>query len=52
MDISEKNYSNIKKIDFKKRKENALNSLIDIEHFLHDFKQIVKGIKLYKTMKW
>lgn len=40
------------KFDFKKTKENTVNSLFEVEHFLRDFKQIAKGIKLYKVVKW
>ena len=40
------------KFNFKKRKENAVHSLFEVEHFLHNFKNIVKGIKLYKIIKW
>ena len=32
-----------KKFDFKKRKDNTVKSLFEIEHFLHDFKQVAKG---------
>ena len=41
-----------KKFDFKKRKENTVKSLFEIEHFLRDFKQVAKGIKFYKVFKW
>ena len=37
--------------DFKKRKENTVNSLFEVEHFLHDLKNIKKGIKLYQVFK-
>ena len=40
-----------KKIDFKKMKKNAFNSLNDVEVFLRDFKQFSKYIKLYKILK-
>ena len=46
------NNKNDKKFDFKKRKDNTVHSLIEVEHFLRDFKQIIKGVKLYKIMKW
>lgn len=38
-----------KKFDFKKRKDNTVKSLFEIEHFLRDFKQVAKGIKFYKV---
>ena len=41
-----------KKFDFKKRKDNTVKSLFEIEHFLRDFKQVAKGIKFYKVFKW
>lgn len=39
------------KFDFKKRKENTVHSLFEVEHFLHDFKNVLKGIKLYHIFK-
>lgn len=39
------------KFDFKKRKENAVASLFEVEHFLCNFKNVVKGIKLYQILK-
>lgn len=41
-----------KKFDFKKKKDNTVKSLFEIEHFLRDFKQVAKGIKLYNVFKW
>ena len=41
-----------KKFDFKKRKDNTVKSLFEIEHFLRDFKQVAKGIKFYTVFKW
>lgn len=41
-----------KKFDFKKKKDNTVNSLFEIEHFLRNFKQVVKGVKFYKVFKW
>ncbi len=41
----------VEKIDFKKLKHNAFNSLYDVEMFLRDFKQFSKYIKLYKILK-
>lgn len=40
-----------KKFDFKTKKENTLNSLNEVEHFLYDYKHFVKYMKLYKWFK-
>lgn len=40
-----------KKFDFKTKKENTLNSLSEVEHFLYDYKHFVKYMKLYKWFK-
>lgn len=40
-----------KKFDFKHKKENAINSLFEVEHFLRDFKKICNTICLYKILK-
>lgn len=40
-----------KKIDFAKKKEKTVNSLFEVEHFLHDFKRLLNTIKLYKILK-
>lgn len=40
-----------KKIDFKCQKENAINSLYEVEHFLCNFKKICKAINLYKILR-
>ena len=39
------------KFDFKKKKENTLNSLNEVEHFLFNYKHFVKYVKLYKWFK-
>ena len=39
------------KFDLKKRKENTVASLFEVEHFLGNFKNVVKGIKLYQILK-
>ena len=39
------------KFDFKKCKNNTINSLKDIECFLNDCSRFVKCIKLYKLLK-
>lgn len=41
-----------KKFDLKKKKDNTVKSLFEIEHFLRGFKQIAKGVKFYKVFKW
>lgn len=41
-----------KNFDFKKRKDNTVKSLFEIEHFLRNFKQVVKGIKFYNVFRW
>lgn len=56
---NEKNNSNtIPNIKLKKKgfnllekKENTLNSLFEVEHFLNNFKNTLKYIKLYKLLK-
>ena len=40
-----------KKFDFRTKKENTLNSLNEVEHFLYDYKHFVKYMKLYKWFK-
>lgn len=39
------------KFDFKKKKENTLRSLNEVEHFLSDFKCFSRYIKLYFLLK-
>lgn len=39
------------KIDFKHKKENTLNSLNEVEHFLENYKQFIKYVKLYKWFR-
>ena len=39
------------KFDIKKRKENTINSLFQVEHFLGNFKNVLKGVKLYNIIK-
>lgn len=39
------------KFDFKKKKENTLASLNEVEHFLNDYKHFMKYVKLYKWLK-
>ena len=43
--------SDKKKIDFKCKKENAINSLFEVEHFLCDLKRICNTVGLYKILK-
>lgn len=40
-----------KKFDIKKYKTNTLNSLNEVENFLHNIKKITNSIKLYKILK-
>ena len=39
------------KFNFKEKKENTVHSLFEVEHFLCDFKNICKGLKLYKILR-
>lgn len=39
------------KLGFKKRKENTLNSLNEVEHFLFHYKHFMKYVKLYRWFK-
>ena len=39
------------KIDIKKLKNNTVNSLNEVEHFLRDFNRFKNYIKLYKILK-
>ena len=40
-----------KKFDFKCKKENAINSLFEVEHFLCDLKKVFNTVCLYKILK-
>lgn len=40
-----------KKLNFKTCKNNTINSLNEVEHFLRDFKHFSRYIKLYKILK-
>ena len=40
-----------KKFDFKSKKENAINSLFEVEHFLCNIKKICNAIDLYKILR-
>lgn len=40
------------KISFKKRKENIICSLNEVENFLCQVKKISKGLKIYNIMKY
>ena len=40
-----------KKISFKKRKENTLASLNEVENFLFNYKHFMRYVKLYKLFK-
>lgn len=39
------------KFDFKCKKENALNSLFEVEHFLCNLKKFCNAVNLYKILK-
>ena len=40
-----------KKVDFKCKKENAINSLFEVEHFLCSLKKVCNITQLYKILK-
>ena len=40
-----------RKFDFKSKKENAVNSFFEVEHFLCDLKKVCNTIGLYKILK-
>ena len=40
------------KIDFKKKKDNTIKSLQEVENFLRNFKKISKYTKIYRLFKW
>lgn len=40
-----------KKINFKTCKKNTINSLNEVEHFLRNFNNFTRYIKLYKILK-
>ena len=48
--MENKNF-NCNKKNFKLKKENAINSLFEVEHFLCNLKKICKAIDLYKILK-
>ncbi len=39
------------KFDFKKKKENTLASLYEVENFLFNYKNFIRYVKLYKLFK-
>lgn len=39
------------KFNFKKKKENTLASLYEVENFLFNYKNFIKYLKLYKIIK-
>ncbi len=53
MDIREEKCknNNTKKINFSQKKENTVNSLFEVEHFLCNVKHALKCINLYKFLK-
>lgn len=40
-----------KKFDFKKKKENTLASLNEVENFLFNYKHFIRYVKLYKWFR-
>ena len=50
-DKSKKKINKPKKLTFKKRKENTLCSLKEVEHFLRNGHKILNYINLYKILK-
>lgn len=46
-----KKTDNNKKFDFKKKKDNTIKSLTEVENFLKNIKNISRYIKLYKIVK-
>lgn len=50
MENKDNNYKK-KKFDFKSKKENAINSLFEVEHFLCNIKKVCNTIDLYKILK-
>ncbi len=53
MDRKEKNSkkNTMKNINFSQKKENTVNSLFEVEHFLCNVKHALKCINLYKFLK-
>ena len=49
--IKQENKKATKKIDFLEKKENTINSLFEVEYFLHNLKRIANTIKLYNILK-
>ena len=43
--------NNSKKLNFKQKKKNTINSLFEVEHFLNNSKKISDFLKLYKIIK-
>ena len=48
----ENNKEKNNKSNFSKKKENAIHSLNEVEHFLGDYKRFLKYIKLYNFFKY
>ena len=42
---------NKKKIDLKKKKDNTIQSLKEVENFLRSLKKVSKGKKIYNLLK-
>lgn len=43
--------NNTKKLNLSQKKENTVNSLFEVEHFLRNVKHTLKCINLYKFLK-
>lgn len=44
--------NNKDKFCFQNKKENTIGSLYEVEHFLCNFRKIIKGIKLYNIFRF
>lgn len=49
--VEKKEIKKEKKIDFISKKDNTINSLFEVEHFLCNFKKLINTIKLYKILR-
>lgn len=49
--LNRREVSKKEKFNFKEKKENTVHSLFEVEHFLHDFRNICKGLKLYQILR-
>lgn len=49
--INAKEERNVKKFNIKEKKNNTLQSLLEVEHFLCQTKRAINSVKLYKILK-